>query len=312
MATLDMREELARTMHTADTRFAHQISSETQPHLQGETEVRNKKRRVAEIQTPQDRLQLAAEPRSNESNYVQLRRRIGNESVTVGRSQNPSHLPDHERHLYSAGSRGAPSYPAEARHLSQMADSDREAFALVQSEMMLEPVTVPQAHAVHLATTANIVGIAEQRRDPYMALASAQSIAHGAMEGSEDTLPSVFGQRNPKGSGNLPGSMPATGTGAVASFRGVRGALEDGTDTSPASTSVLSHMESTHRDLMASGFDAEQARVLAADGWSHSDIIESQAARMRSAATRDAARMTGQMPYRLRSLHSGVIPPKDD
>lgn len=307
LARLDMRQELARTMHTADARYAHQAQTPMADHMQGTAEVRGTTRRTAQVHTPNDRLVLSAMNPSPAENYMRLERDTGAGMVPVGRFQNPPHLPPSERHIYASGGRSAPSYPAEARNLSSMAPAQQDAFINMRSEMLVQPVAgATPTQAVHLAALGNILGIAEQRRDPYMALASAQSIERGTLAGSTDTVSSVLGSRNPRG-GNNPGTMPASGTGAVSTFRGVRATLTSGAVASPASERVLMNMEDVHADLMASGYDGQQAQRMAADGLSPDFISESMAARMRSAATRQAAMMMGQLTYNLRPLTSGAI-----
>jgi hypothetical protein len=300
MADIDVHAELTRAMHTADARFARQAQQPMEPHLSGTTEVRGRERRTAIVTSSSDRLLLAAEPRSEHSRYVQLQRDTGAGPVPVGRSQDPQHLPDSERHLYAMGSRGAPSYPAEARQLSQMAPSPHAQFQRLQDEMLVEGPMAASPQASHLATTANIIGIAEQRRDPYMAFASAQSIQRAATEGSGDTPESVFGRRS--GNVNLSGTLPASGTGAVGVFRAVRESLEQGTAPPPRAARVIENMADVQQSLMVQGFDQTQAQHLAEEGMSREFIADAMTARMRSAASRIAARMTGQSTYNLRSL----------
>jgi len=308
LTQLDMRQELAHAMRTADARYAHQAQTPMADHLQGTAQVHSKTRRTAPVRASIDRLQLSAMHRSPADNYVQLERDIGAGMVPVGRFQNPPNLPQSERLIYASGVRGAPSYPAAAGNLSSMALTQQDAFIIMRSEMLVQPVAgATQRQAVDLATTGNILGIAEQRRDPHMALASAQSIEHGTLVGSTDTVSSVFGTRNPRGYNN-PGTMPASGTGAVSTFRSVRATLTSGAVASPASERVLMNMENVHADLMASGYDGQQAQRMAADGSSSpSSISEAMTARMRSAATRNAAKMMGQLTYNLRPLTSGAI-----
>lgn len=312
LAQLNMRHELARTMHTADARYAHQAQTPMAEHMHGTAEVRGTARRTAQVHTPTDRLQLSAMNRSPADNYMQLERNTGAGMVPVGRFQNPPHLPQSERHIYASGGRGAPSYPAEANHLSSTAPTQRGAFENMRSEMLVQPAAgATPTQAAHLAAFGNILGIAEQRRDPFMAMASAQSIEHGTLAGSTDTVSSVLGSRNPRG-GNNPGTMPASGTGAVATFRGVRATLTSGAAASPASERVLANMEDVHTDLMASGYDGQQAQRMADAGLDPRFIAESMATRMRSAATRDPARMMGQLTHNLRPLTSGAMAIEQD
>jgi hypothetical protein len=312
LAGLDPRSEIERTMHTADARFRQQVAShpsEEREHLHGEAVVNRTTRRSAEIRDPTDRAVLAGEPRSGGVHYVRLSQAPAPSAppLVAGRLQDPrnANLPN-ERHIYEERTRGAPSYPREAAHMEAMARSSgrshHEVFEDTVRAMEVSPLaTSDPVEQRHLVTTANIVGIAEQRRDPFMGFASAQTLAHAASPGSTATPRGVFGQR--QGRVNLPGSLPASGTGATAQFRGFRADVEAGRDpTSEASRRLRRNIWEQHSAMMRSGFDPERAAQLAEEGESRDFISDAMAARMRRTATHRAARATGQMPYNLRSL----------
>ncbi|MFP5287373.1 MAG: hypothetical protein ACLGI9_16675, partial [Thermoanaerobaculia bacterium] len=286
------------------------------PHLFGSAEVRGVDRRSAEVREPADRLVLSAEPRvgPRDPHYTQLRQSASAAAppLVVGRFQDPTsaNAAPLERHIYEQGARGAPSYPREASHMSGMAAADpRSPFAALESAMLARPFAsaVPdEATQRHLMTAANIIGIAEQRRDPFMGLASAQTIARGARADEPSSPAEVFGQR--RGRVNLPGLLPASGTGAVAAFREFRSDLQaDAPPSTPSSVRLSGNIEEQHSSLMRMGIDQGNLDRMAARGDSEESIRQAALLRARSAATRQAAMMTGQVRYGLRSL----LPPRE-
>lgn len=312
LAGLDPREEIERTMHTADARFRQQVESHPsvgRRNLHGRAVVNRTTRRSAEIREPTDRAVLAGEPRSDDVHYVRLSQSPAPNAppLVAGRLQDPrnANLPN-ERHIFEERTRGAPSYPREAAHMEAMARSSgrphHEIFEDTVRAMEVSPLaTSDPDEQRHLVTTANIVGIAEQRRDPFMGFASAQALVHAASPESMATPRGVFGQR--QGRVNLPGSLPASGTGATAQFRAFRADVEAGrAPTSEASHRIRRNIWEQHSAMMRSGFDPERAAQLAEEGQSRDFVSDAMTARMRSAASRRAARATGQMPYNLRSL----------
>jgi hypothetical protein len=317
MADVDPRSEVRFAMETADARYRHQAASATAgPHLFGSAEVRGVDRRSAEVREPADRLVLSAEPRvgPRDPHYTQLRQSAGAAAapLVVGRFQDPTsrNAAPRERHIYEQGARGAPSYPREASHMSGMAAADpRSPFAALESAMLARPfaASVPdEATQRHLMTTASIIGIAEQRRDPFMGMASAQTIVHGARADEPPSPSEVFGER--RGRVNRPGLLPASGTGAVAAFREFRSDLEaDAPPSTPSSVRLRENIEEQHSGLMRMGIDQENLDRMAARGDSEESIRQAALLRARSAATRQAAMMTGQVRYGLRSL----LPPAE-
>jgi hypothetical protein len=316
-ASLDPLAELQHASATSRARFDFQSlgAAAMPPNLAQTAEVRGRQRTMAEVTSPSDRLLLAAQERTPSGHYVQIQQRpaLSSAPIVTGRLQDPqsAHLP-RERYIYEQGAWGPPSYPREASHFNAMVSSGSmtspQVFGQIQNAMMAAPLaTGSESEQRHLMTTANILGIAEQRRDPYMALTSAQTIADAATPGSALTPTSVFGQQGPaRGRGrrpNLPGRLPASGTGATADFRAFHADVAGGIQ--PASDSgqrLFTNVQDTHLRLGEQGFDEAAVNRLHREGMSREFIMEGQQARMRSAATREAAMMTGQLRYRLRSL----------
>jgi hypothetical protein len=312
MEDLDPEAEVRRAMETADSRYRHQASTAfAGPHLFGTTEVRGVERRSAEVREPVDRLLLSAEPRlgPRDPHYTQLRQSADptSDPFIVGRFQDPTsrNAAPNERHIYEQGTRGAPSYPREASHLSSLDNP----FAALESAMLVEPMeeVTDEASQRHVMTTANILGIAEQRRDPFMALSSAQTIVRAARTDDPPTPSEVFGRR--QGRQNLPGLLSASGTGAVAAFRGFRSDLESEAPPSTTSSERLhENISEQHIDLMRMSMDQGSLDRMAEEGLSPEFIRDAAVMRGRSGATRQAARMTGQLRYNLRSL----LPPPSE
>jgi hypothetical protein len=310
MATVDPRSQLQQAMETADARFQHQADTLLPgPHLTGTTEVRGVERRTAEVREPADRLLLAAEDRSDprDPHYTQLQQSADTETppIITGRAQDPTtrNAAPTERHIFEQGTRGAPSYPREASNLSSLAEENpRQPYALLENTMLVQPIAseVPdEATQRHLMTTADIIGISEQRRDPYMSLASAQTITNAARSEEPPPLSEVFGER--RGRENLPGLLPASGTGATADFRELRADLEaDQPPSTSSSQRLFDNISEQHLDLMRQSIEPENLQRMAAEGYT--DIPAMARVRAESAATRLAARETGQLPYDLRTL----------
>jgi hypothetical protein len=190
-----------------------------------------------------------------------------------------------------------------SRMIASEGMTDAEAFEQLGKTMMVEPLDVSPEYHRPLMTTANIIGIAEQRRDPYMGLSSAQTIDHASDPESGLSPADVFGKERKKSKGNDPGMLPASGTGAKEEFSEMRADLEQGHDPStPAGQRISGNIAKQHLALMRKGFNSEQAQKLLQRGYDRSFVQEAMLARMRSSATRTAAKMTGQLPYNLRSL----------
>jgi hypothetical protein len=314
-ASLDPLAELRRASETSRARFDFQAqgAAALPAHLTQRVDVRGTERSMAEVTSPHDRLLLAAQERDPTGHYAQLQQRPSESAppIVAGRLQDP---PDdnrpRERFIYAQGGRGAPSYPSEAGHLGSMigaGSSSSQVFGQVARAMTGEPLgTTDEREQRHLMTTANIVGIAEQRRDPFMGLTSAQTIVDASTPGSTLTPAEVFGRRSAGRGGrstNLPGILPASGTGATGEFRAFQQDL--GAGRMPASDSgrrLFENISAQHARLGEQGIDEAAMGRLHAEGMDREFILQSQAARARSAATREAAYMTGQLRYRLRSL----------
>jgi hypothetical protein len=312
MATVDSRSQLQQAMETADARFQHQADTLLPgPHLTGTTEVRGVERRTAEVREPADRLLLAAEERSDprDPHYTQLQQSADTETppIITGRAQDPTtrNAAPTERHIYEQGTRGAPSYPREASNLSSLAGDDpHQPYTLLENTMLVQPISseVPdEATQRHLMTTANIVGISEQRRDPYMALASAQTLTNAARSEEPPSPREVFGER--QGRVNLPGLLPASGTGATGDFREFRSDIEEEAEPSTtASERLRENIAQQHTGLMRMGIEQENLDRMASEGLSGEFIHDAALMEAQSAATRLPAMMTGQLPYDLRPL----------
>jgi hypothetical protein len=319
MASVDPLAELQRASQTSHARYEAQsarLGGDRPSHLDQRVQVGRVERRMAEITSPSDRLALSAEERTPTGHYVQVQQRPTPSAAPVvsGRLQDPvsAHLP-RERHIYEHRARGAPSYPREAGHfnstISSGSMSSPEVFGQIRDAMMVEPLAASSSEAEqrHVLTTANIVGVAESRRDDFMGLTSAQTIAQAAEPESALTPTEVFGRHQPaRGStrsSNLPGLLPASGTGATAQFRDFHSDITAGrTPTSAHGSRLFENISQQHSAMMESGYSQESVDRLRDDGMSEEFIAESQMTRMRSAATREPAMMTGQLPYRLRTL----------
>jgi hypothetical protein len=154
----------------------------------------------------------------------------------------------------------------------------------------------------HMNTTGNIVGIAEQRRHPFMGFSSAQTLNYAEKTPDLD-LDEVFGHKD--GKKNAPGLLTASGTGATKQFRTFADDLEKDQDQSTVEGErLLENLKVQHVELMKLGLNEDHIQQLEKEGVPEEDIIEGQIARGRSAATRKAAKAVGQLPYNLRDLQN--------
>ncbi|MFY0565817.1 hypothetical protein ACN28E_18495 [Archangium lansingense] len=227
MREVDMPAELQRTRHTSIARFEQQRLSSAEPHLLQSTHVNKKPRREAQVKTSSDRLSLAAESKvQGDNHYTQLTQALqeGQQPSIVGRFQDPTQKKAaiDERFIYQRGKSTPPSYPEKARDLERMKTNhdltDAQVAKEVKNAMRVSPLqygTKEQQGSV--ATIANLIGISEQRRDPYMAFTSAQRIDYASAPQHSESPTTLFGKK--KGKTNLAGTLPASGTGAKASIQ---------------------------------------------------------------------------------------------
>lgn len=321
MDELDPMAEMQHAMHMSDSRYAKQseMLEEMPEHLKQTTTINRKQRRLATIQSPSDRMALSSEPKpQSQLHYVATQQSPGKGQppIKVGRVQDPrnKNASERERHIFEQGTRGAPSYPKEATNLNKIGTSQNfthpQLFGQINKAMSVDPIDVTgEKEQRHLMTTANIVGIAESRRDPFMGFSSTQTFDFAEQEDSKLTPDEVFGKRS--GKKNLPGVLPASGTGAVGMFRSFRSDVEKGQQpTDEHGKRLYKNIRRQHLALMRQGYHPATVKRLLAEGMSPADIRIAMRARMRSAATRRAAYNSGQLRYRLRNLRRDKLDPK--
>ena len=289
------------------------LSRSDNSHLHQQTEVNGKPRREAEIKSPVDRLILAGEPKvQRDNNYTQTKQvtQAGNPPLPTGRIQDPGtkNAASDERHTFQLGKQGAPTYPAKGNELAQLQKthglSNQQAHQLVKTAMLVKPLPngLQEGEQRGLATTANVIGISEARRDPYMAFTSAQRVDHSSDGRHTESPVSTFGKRN--GRTSEAGTLSASGKGAKRDFAQFADQISNG-QIPPEGTSarrIYDNVSRPQATLMKEGIsEAAIARQLR-EGVPEKDIVDGQLARGRSAASREAAQMTGQLPYNLRPL----------
>jgi hypothetical protein len=299
---------------TSQARFKQQSSKRSDsPHLNGEVQVNKKPRREAEIQSPGDRLALAGEPKiQGDNHYTQLTQKTQANAppLTIGRIQDPvnKNAAGDERHTFQIGSGTAPSYPEKGKKMEQMNRQhgldNAQGHQVLKDAMLAKPLPngLTEGQQRDVATAANIVGISEQRRSPFMAHTSAQRIDHASDPNRTESPESVFGKKS--GGINQPGTLPASGKGAKQDFKDFEKDIAQGQippEGTPARP-IYDNVRQQQADLMNGGFSPKAVERLQKEGASREFIVASQMARMTSAASRDAAQMTGQLPYNLRSL----------
>lgn len=237
--TFNTDEALVRRLTEAGPlmdQVGRELSPETRPHLYGRREINGQMRREAEVRDAQDRAALAQRNRAEGTEYTSLLRPTAAAARPVGRFQAPHFrsLPRTEAHVYSAGG-GMPSYPQEAAAMRAMAArmgiSESEAMQmLLQVNQGEIPAGLSEVEIDSLHQLNNLLFTAEASREPGMAAASGAAVS-AAAHSPEATARELLGER--RGRRNSRGLIPATSTGATASFRAAQTGLLDGDISEP-------------------------------------------------------------------------------
>ncbi len=207
------------------------------PHLNQQRMDGEDERRHAQLQQPRDKAALVkqAQDQGRSHKYMTISNRSPSGSTQdLGRIQSSVPWAPREQHFYNTEGSFTP-YPAEASHLQSMTGGETSTQDVWQAldsanrgEELPEEFT-DQSQSLQSVPT--IFNISEAQRSPLMSATSNMVISNQAQTtGTPQSFPQAFGRATKMGGKNinLPGTIPATGSGAVHQFGAVESSLVGG------------------------------------------------------------------------------------
>jgi len=270
--TLPVAPLLRNVSQDLQTRYQHAPSAadeERFPHLNQETVANGKRRRLADLQGPEDRAALVRQAQDNGRTHGYVALQHNGESM--GRiSASPFPSGRREQHYYNEHNSFTP-YPQEGNNLQHMAtaraaatgapaaQARREVYQALDAVNRGRPVPHGMGGQAHeLQAIPTITNISEVQRNPLMGASSNLELANQAQTLADpQPFSTTFGR--PRRTLNLPGTMSATGSGAVHRFDALQTALDSNNFTQEGVQSQISRAPSTTHDSMP----MPEARALA-------------------------------------------------
>jgi hypothetical protein len=204
------------------------------PHLNSTTTVGTRQRRQAEIRGPEDRAALVSQAREQGRAlpYVALSAASAAAAGTthsLGRVSASPFGAAREQHYYDSSGSFTP-YPVEGQFLEGQAAAGAGRQNVWRDLHRVSTGGAPAtltAHERHLQSVPTILNVSEPQRSPLMAAASNLEVANQAQTtGTPRSFADAFGQA--RGTVNIPGTIAATGSGAVHQFDAVDNAIAAG------------------------------------------------------------------------------------
>lgn len=340
--TFPARDFLQDVRQDLDMRYQHTPSASDSmqfPHLNQQTSINGRDRRLADIQSPQDRSALVSEAhqQGRTHGYVALQTN-GTDQGRISASPFPSGR--REQHYYDPSSTFTP-YPQEAQHLqglaSRIQDENEEMGpidARQQVYQSLDAVNRGRPSGMEdesqLQSVPLIINLAEVQRSHLMGYSSNLELANQAQMSNPDPFSQVFGTSVQRGGHNvnLPGTMSATGTGAVHRFDAIDESLEADEFTREGVQSRITRapqgltlpqnrnlVEQNRQNLMGT---FQQRFDMTDTGYAQEQFSDDESreaatrARLRSSADRSALGQMGLSRYNYRPLTRSAEMEDDD
>jgi hypothetical protein len=318
-------------------RYSHMPSAsdeESYPHLNQTVEIGDRERRHAVITSPFDRALLVKQALDNKHSlpYVKLETSSFSSpdtSLDLGRiSASPFPSGAREQHFYDSHGTFTP-YPAEGQHLQSLATdgvTKQQVWQSLHSVSRGEaPMEELMQHELELQSVPTIFNISETQRSHLMSASSNLEVTNQAHT-SEEPLDfrSAFGYSSKNV--NYPGTISATGSGAVHQFGAFETALMEGDISDDAirgnvirapkgmALETARDLAVERRDNVLNTFgqrmemtDIEKAAELSDE----EDREDAVSMRLTSGINRSTLPQMGLMKYNLRPLLKKT-PPKDE
>jgi hypothetical protein len=331
---VDFLQAYQQSLHSRYSHLPSASDEESYPHLNQTVEIGDRERRQAVITSPFDRALLVKQALDNKHSlpYVKLETpsfSSPDSTLDLGRiSASPFPSGAREQHFYDSNGTFTP-YPAEGQRLQSLATNGVTEQQVWQSLHSVSrgdaPVPQLMEHELELQSVPTIFNISETQRSHLMSASSDLEVANQAHTSEEPRdFRSAFGYSSKNV--NYPGTISATGSGAVHQFGAFETALMDGDLSDEAicenvtrapkgmTLETARDLAVERRDNVLNTFGERMAMTdieKAAELSDEEDREDAVSMRLMSGVNRSTLPQMGLMKYNLRPLLKQT-PPKDE